>query len=33
VTGDRSHFGPLYGKTLHGVAIHSPRSLAEALLK
>lgn len=32
-TGDRSHFGPLYGKTLHGVAIHSPRSLAEALLK
>jgi predicted nucleic acid-binding protein len=26
-------FGPLYGKTLHGVAIHSPRSLAEALLK
>ena len=33
VTGDRSHFGVLYGKTLHGVAIHSPRSLAEALLK
>jgi predicted nucleic acid-binding protein len=33
VTGDRSHFGPLYGKTLHGVAIHSPRSLAQALLK
>ena len=33
VTGDRSHFGALYGKTLHGVAIHSPRSLAEALLK
>jgi predicted nucleic acid-binding protein len=33
VTGDRSHFGSLYGKTLHGVAIHSPRSLAEALLK
>lgn len=33
VTGDRGHFGPLYGKTLHGVAIHSPRSLAEALLK
>lgn len=32
-TGDRSHFGPLYGKTLHGVAIHSPRSLAGALLK
>jgi predicted nucleic acid-binding protein len=33
VTGDRSHFGALYGKTLHGVAIHSPRSLAQALLK
>ena len=33
VTGDRRHFGSLYGKTLHGVAIHSPRSLAEALLK
>jgi predicted nucleic acid-binding protein len=32
VTGDRSHFGSLYGKTVHGVAIHSPRSLAEALL-
>lgn len=32
VTGDRSHFGAWYGKTLEGVAIHSPRSLAEALL-
>ena len=32
VTGDRTHFGPLYGKTLRGVAIHSPRSLAQALL-
>ena len=32
VTGDRSHFGRLYGRTIHGVAIHSPRSLAEALL-
>jgi|SRR4051812_41307148 len=31
VTGDRTHFGPLYGRTLHGVRIHSPRSLAEAL--
>jgi predicted nucleic acid-binding protein len=31
VTGDRTHFGPLYGKTIDGVAIHSPRSLAEAL--
>ena len=33
VTGDRSHFGALYGKTFSGVAIHSPRSLAEALLR
>jgi predicted nucleic acid-binding protein len=33
VTGDRSHFGSLYGKTLHGVVIHSPRSLAQALLR
>lgn len=31
VTGDRSHFGALYGKTVAGVAIHSPGSLAEAL--
>ena len=32
VTGDRSHFGALYGKVVAGVAIHSPRSLAEAVL-
>lgn len=32
VTGDRSHFGRPYGRTVHGVTIHSPRSLAEALL-
>jgi len=32
VTGDRSHFGALYGQTIRGVAIHSPRSLAESLL-
>jgi predicted nucleotidyltransferase/predicted nucleic acid-binding protein len=31
VTGDRTHFGPLYGKTIEGVAIHSPRSFAQAL--
>jgi predicted nucleic acid-binding protein len=31
VTGDRTHFGPLYGKTIRGVTIHSPRSLAEKL--
>lgn len=33
VTGDRTHFGRHYGKTIQGVAIHSPRSLAELLLK
>lgn len=32
VTGDRAHFGALYGRTVHGVTVHSPRSLAEALL-
>lgn len=32
VTGDRTHFGRFYGRTLGGVVIHSPRSLAEALL-
>ncbi|MEO7741476.1 MAG: PIN domain-containing protein [Usitatibacter sp.] len=31
VTGDKTHFGRLYGTTLHGVTLHSPRSLAEAL--
>ncbi len=31
ITGDRKHFGPLYGTVQHGVATHSPRSLAEAL--
>ena len=32
VTGDRTHFGALYGRTIHRVTIQSPRSLAEALL-
>lgn len=32
VTGDRTHFGRLYGRAIHGVTIHSPRSLAQALL-
>jgi uncharacterized protein len=32
VTGDRTHFGALFGQTVHGVTIHSPRSLAEAVL-
>jgi uncharacterized protein len=33
VTGDQTHFGPLFGKRLGGVAIHSPRTLAEEILK
>ena len=32
VTGDRTHFGPLYGKTVHGVSVLSPAMLANALL-
>ncbi len=31
VTGDRMHFGALYGRTIHGVAIVSPRMLAESM--
>jgi predicted nucleic acid-binding protein len=31
VTGDRAHFGALYGDVLLGVRIESPRSLAERL--
>lgn len=31
VTGDRTHFGELYGTVQHGIAVHSPRSLADAL--
>ena len=33
ITGDRSHFGPLYGKTIQGVAIMSPAMLASTVLK
>jgi hypothetical protein len=33
VTGDRTHFGKGYGKTYGGVTIHSPRSLAQALIR
>jgi len=32
VTGDHTHFGALYGRTMQGVTIHSPRSLADMLL-
>lgn len=31
LTGDKTHFGPLYEKTLEGVTIHSPVSLASQL--
>ena len=31
VTGDRTHFGALYGQILHGVTILSPRQLAQRL--
>ena len=33
LTGDSTHFGSLFGRTVHGVTIHSPRSLAEVLFK
>lgn len=33
VTGDQTHFGPLYGKTVRGVKICSPRQLAESIVK
>jgi hypothetical protein len=32
VTGDRTHFGALYGDTIGGVTIYRPASLVEALL-
>jgi hypothetical protein len=32
VTGDQTYFGKLYGKTIHGVTVRSPRAVAEALL-
>jgi len=32
VTGDQTHFGPLYGQRISGVVVHSPRTLAEAVL-
>lgn len=31
MTGDRTHFGRLYGQSVRGVTIHSPRSLYEAV--
>ncbi len=32
VTGDRTHFGPGYGKTFDGVTVFSPAQLAQAIL-
>jgi uncharacterized protein len=31
VTGDKTHFGAFYGRTVQGVRIHSPASLAQSL--
>lgn len=33
VTGDRTHFGTLFGEAIQGVAIHSPASIARALIE
>ena len=32
ITGDRTHFGPLYGTTIRGVTVLSPAMLAESIL-
>jgi len=32
VTGDRTHFGQFYGKTIQGVTVLSPAMLAETIL-
>jgi len=32
ITGDRTHFGPLFGTKFQGVSIYSPAQAAEALL-
>lgn len=32
LTGDKTHFEPLFGKTIAGVTVHSPASLAINLL-
>jgi hypothetical protein len=31
LTGDKTHFGRLYGQTIAGVSIHSPQGIAEVL--
>lgn len=32
LTGDKTHFGRLYGQTIAGISIHSPQGLAEILV-
>lgn len=32
VTGDRTHFGALYGRIIEGVTVYSPRQLADSVL-
>jgi hypothetical protein len=32
VTGDKTHFGPLYGKVIDGVEVLSPAQTARKLL-
>lgn len=31
LTGDKTHFGRIYGQTIAGVSIHSPQGLAETI--
>ena len=33
ITGDRTHFGHLFGTAVHGVTIHSPKLAARSLLR
>jgi len=33
VTGDRTHFGPGYGKTFDGVMVYSPAQLAQVIFR
>lgn len=33
LTGDLKHFGHLYGRTIEGVLVASPRSLSEEIIK
>lgn len=33
ITGDKRHFGPLYGQRIQGVTVHSPASFFSGVLK